>query len=171
MSIKPSSLLKLSVAGAVLLSLGACKAADKGQGALASQGITALNLSKNEASVFSKYFTMESCEVDELEALGALAGLGMGENDSNGVSFDARVVDDEGHVTYKGLAFREEGSEQVAFSAGSAVFHCPQMGEETPNYKRLDLTDIYIKDQKEDVARCCKSPCREYDKTELQRRT
>jgi len=83
MSIKPSSLLKLSVAGAVLLSVGACKAADKGQGALESQSLSALNLSKNEASVFSKYFETDPCEVDELESLGALAGLGMGENGTN----------------------------------------------------------------------------------------
>jgi len=49
MSIKLSSLLKLSVASAVLISVGACKASDKGQGALESQSITALNLSKNHS--------------------------------------------------------------------------------------------------------------------------
>jgi len=150
MSIKPSSLLKLSVAGAILLSVGACKAADKGQGALESQGISALNLSKNEASVFSKYFQTDPCDIDELESLGALAGLGMGESGANGVSFDARDVG-AGDVTYRGLSLTEEGSDIVTFSAESAVFHCPKMGEENPNFSRLDLAEVFIRNNADDV--------------------
>ena len=150
MSIKLSSLLKLSAASAVLISVGACKASDKGQGALESQSITALNLSKTEASVFSKYFITPPCEVDELESLGALAGLGMGESGAQGVSFDSREVN-AGIVTYRNLTLKEEGSDQTAFSVKSAVFHCPQMGDEDPNFSRLDLSDVYIKDEGDDV--------------------
>ena len=86
MSLKYASLLKVSALGFVLLSVGACKPADKGQGALKSEGVAALNLSKSEASVFSKYFETEPCDVDELEALGALAGLGLGEDGANGLN-------------------------------------------------------------------------------------
>jgi len=150
MSIKPSSLLKLSVAGAVLLSVGACKAADKGQGALESQSLSALNLSKNEASVFSKYFETDPCEVDELESLGALAGLGMGENGTNGVSFDSREVNN-GQVVYSDLTLKEDGTDQVQFSAKTAVFHCPQIRDDAPNFDRLDLTEIFIKNEDEGV--------------------
>jgi len=150
MSIKPSSLLKLTVAGAVLLSVGACKAADKGQGALKSESFSALNLSKSEASVFSKYFATDPCDVDEMEALGALAGLGMGESGANGLSFKSRAVNED-NVTFENLTLRADGSEDVAFSAGSAVFHCPKMGDEAPNFNRLDLTSVFIKDERDNV--------------------
>jgi len=68
MSLKFASLLKISVAGAVLLTVGACKPADKGQGALKSETVAALNLSKTEASVFAKYFDVTECTVDEMWA-------------------------------------------------------------------------------------------------------
>ena len=150
MTIKLSSLLKLSVAGSILLTVGACKATDKGQGALKSESVAALNLSKSETSVFSKYFTTASCDVDELEALGALAGLGMGESGDNGVSFDAREVKD-GVVTYRGLTQRVDGSDDVAFSAGTVVFHCPKMSDDSPSFNRLDVTDIFVRDERDDV--------------------
>jgi len=145
MSLKYANLLKISVAGFVLLSVGACKPADKGQGALKSQGISALNLSKSEASVFAKYFKTEPCEADELEAFGALAGLGIGEAGSNGMSFDSREFDD-GRVTYRNIDFQSENADAPSFSAKTAVFHCPRMGEELPGYARLDLTDATIRD-------------------------
>ena len=143
MSIKPSSLLKLSVASAVLLSVGACKATDKGQGALKSEGVAALNLSKSEAGVFSKYFETASCDVDELESLGALAGLGMGENGANGVSFDSREVKG-GVVTYSGLKQTFEGTNEAEFTAGTLVFHCPKMVDDAPNFTRLDVKDCLL---------------------------
>lgn len=143
-------LLKLSVAGAVILSVGACKPADKGQGALKSEGIAALNLSKSESGVFSKYFKTEPCEVDEMEALGALAGLGLGESGLNGVSFASREVSGS-RVRYSGLEMREDGAEETAFSAKSVVFHCPKMGDEAPSFDRVDLTNIVIFDAAEDV--------------------
>ena len=150
MSLNRSSLLKLSVAGAILLSVGACKPADKGQGALKSEGVAALNLSKGESNVFAKYFVTDACEVDDMEALGALAGLGLGENGTNGLSFKSRDIRD-GIVSYRDLVLKEKGAKELSFSAGSAVFHCPKMGEEAPLFDRLDLTDVLIKDEKENV--------------------
>jgi len=144
MSLKYTSLLKITVAGAVLLSVGACKPADKGQGALKSEGVAALNLSKSEASVFAKHFQTKACEVDEMEALGALAGLGLGESGSNNMTFSARDFNG-GLVTYRDLVFEEQGI--TNFRAKTAVFHCPGMGEETPGYARLDLTDALIRDE------------------------
>ena len=146
MSLKYTSLLKLSAAGIILLSVGACKAADKGQGALKSQGISALNLSKSEASVFGKYFETEPCEVDELEALGALAGLGMGESGANGLSFASRDFTD-GLVSYRDLELKDDKAGSPAFSAKKAVFHCPSMGDEDPGFARLDMTDVRVSDQ------------------------
>lgn len=158
MSLRLSSLLKLTVAGAAILSVGACKPADKGQGALKSEGIAALNLSKSESGVFSKYFSTEPCDVDEMEALGALAGLGLGESGVNGVSFASREMKGS-QVIYRDFAMREDGADKetnagtsaTAFSAKSVVFHCPKMGDEAPNFDRVDLTDISIFDQKENV--------------------
>lgn len=150
MSKKLSSLLKLSVAGAVILSVGACKPSDKGQGALSSKDMAALNLSKDEANVFAKYFVTSNCEVGEMEALGALAGLGLGESGTNGVTFKSRDIAN-GIVTYRDLTLQEDGAESVAFSAKSADFHCPQMGDEYPNFLRLDLTDVFIRDDGDDV--------------------
>ena len=146
MSIKLSSLLKLSVASAVLLSVGACKATDKGQGALKSESVAALNLSKSESGVFSKYFETASCDVDELESLGALAGLGMGENGANGVSFDSREVKG-GVVTYSGLKQTFEGTNEAEFTAGTLVFHCPKMVDDAPNFTRLDVKDLRIRNE------------------------
>lgn len=145
MSLKFANLLKFSVAGFVLISVGACKPADKGQGALKSEGVAALNLSKSEASIFSKYFETEPCEIDELEALGALAGLGMGESGANGLNFKSRDFD-AGRVTYRDIDFKNDDTDTPSFSAKKAVFHCPSMGEETPSYARLDLTDATIGD-------------------------
>ena len=143
-------LLKLSLAGAVIVSVGACKPADKGQGALKSEGIAALNLSKSESGVFSKYFTTDPCDVDEMEALGALAGLGLGESGVNGVSFESREFSGS-LVNYRNLAMREDGADKTAFSAKSVVFHCPKMEDESPNFNRVDLTDIVIFDEGEGI--------------------
>lgn len=150
MSIKLSSLLKLSVASAVLLTVGACKGADKGQGALKSESIAALNLSKSEASVFSKHFATDPCDVDEMEAYGALAGLGLGESGADGVSFDSRSFDDT-RVSYTNLKVVKTGSSESTFSAGKAVFHCAQMGDDAPSFSRLDLSDIIITDEADAV--------------------
>lgn len=143
MSLKLSSLLKISVAGAVLMSVGACKPADKGQGALKSESVAALNLSKGEASVFAKYFVVDDCAVDEMEALGALAGLGLGESGTNGLSFASRDFED-GRVTYQNIVAEEDGEDAASFKAKTAVFHCPYMGEDAPGFTRLDLTDASL---------------------------
>ena len=145
MSLNYASLLKISVAGAVLLSVGACKPADKGQGALKSKGVAALNLSKSEASVFAKYFDTGNCDVDEMEALGALAGLGLGESGSNNMTFASRDFDG-GMVTYRDMLIKSEGASAEIFRAKTAVFHCPGMGEESPGFARLDLTDGMFRD-------------------------
>lgn len=143
MSLKYASLLKISAAGIILLSVGACKPANKGQGALKSEGIAALNLSKSDSSVFSKYFSTQPCEVDELEALGALAGLGLGENGANDLTFASRNFSD-GLVTYRDMVVQNE--DEVSFTVKTAVFHCPQMGDEAPGFARLDLTDALVRD-------------------------
>lgn len=143
MSSKIASLLKISVAGAVLLSLGACKPADKGQGALKSESVDALNLSKSEASVFAKYFQTDNCQVDEMEALGALAGLGLGESGTNNLSFASRDFN-AGIVTYSDMVATDENGD--VFRADKAVFHCPSMGDEAPSFARLDLTDAMVRD-------------------------
>ena len=143
MPLNYASLLKISVAGAILLSVGACKPANKGQGALKSQGIEALNLSKSEASVFAKYFETEPCEVDEMEAFGALAGMGLGESGQKDMTFGSREFNG-GVVTYTDMRVEAEGD--TAFSAKSAVFHCPSMGDEAPSFARLDLTDATVRD-------------------------
>ncbi len=143
MSRQLSTLLKMSVAGFVLMSVGACKPANKGQGALKSAGIEALNLSSADASIFGKYFQTDSCEADEMEALGALAGLGLGETGSDNVTFKARTFD-AGKVTYKG--FKVTDDEDVAFSAETMTFHCAQMGEDAPIFDRVDITDGLILD-------------------------
>ena len=145
MSLKYASLLKVSALGFVLLSVGACKPADKGQGALKSEGVAALNLSKSEASVFSKYFETEPCDVDELEALGALAGLGLGEDGANGLNFASRDFN-AGLVSYRDIKLESDEEGSPAFSAKKAVFHCPRMGDESPGFERLDLTDVTIGD-------------------------
>jgi len=133
-----------------ILSVGACKPADKGQGALKSEGISALNLSKSESGIFAKYFKAENCDVDEMEALGALAGLGLGESGTNGLTFDSRDVN-SGRVTYQDLTMREDGSVQPVFSAKSVVFHCPKMGDDAPLFDRVDLSDVFIFDRDESV--------------------
>lgn len=145
MPLKTTSLLKISVAGAVLLSVGACKPADKGQGALKSEGVAALNLSKSEASVFAKYFQTQDCNVDEMEALGALAGLGLGESGSNNMTFKSRDFSG-GLVTYRDLVVQDDAAGAELFSAKTAVFHCPSMGDEAPGFARLDLTDAMVRD-------------------------
>ena len=144
MSLNYASLLRISVAGFVLLSVGACKPADKGQGALKSEGVAVLNLSKSESSVFAKYFETEPCEVDELEALGALAGMGLGETGSENLTFKSRDFSD-GLVTYRDITIQNNDGED-AFRAKTAVFHCPSMGDEAPEFARLDLTDAMVND-------------------------
>jgi len=144
MSLKLQSLLKISVAGAVLLTVGACKPADKGQGALKSETVAALNLSKTEASVFAKYFDVTACTVDEMEALGALAGLGLGETGTNGLSFASRDFN-EGRVTYQDIQIKEDGTDTPSFKAETATFHCPSMGEEAPTFERLGLTEVNLR--------------------------
>ena len=122
--------------------MGACKPADKGQGALKSQGVEALNLSKSEASVFAKYFETEPCEVDEMEALGALAGMGLGESGQKNMTYKSREFSG-GNVAYRDMLIEAEG--ETAFKAKSAVFHCPGMGDEAPGFARLDLTDAEVR--------------------------
>ncbi|GGX73235.1 hypothetical protein GCM10011309_24080 [Litorimonas cladophorae] len=143
MSRQLSSLLKISVAGFVLLSVGACKPADKGQGALKSAGVEALNLSKADTSIFGKYFETAACDVDEMEALGALAGLGLGETGTNNLTFAKRKFE-AGRVVYSD--FRIETSDTESFSSKQITFHCPQMGEEAPNFERLDLKDATLRE-------------------------
>ena len=150
MSINLPSLMKLTLAGALLVSVGACKPSDKGQGALNSEGVKALNLSKSDSQVFAKYFETEPCEVDEMEALGALAGLGLGESGADGMTFKSRVVNG-GLVTYTDLALQEDESDRPAFKAKSAVFHCPQMRDDSPVFNRVDLTDITVFDEQDDI--------------------
>ena len=145
MPLKYASLLKISVAGVVLLSVGACKPADKGQGALKSEGVAALNLSKSESSVFAKYFATEACDVDEMEALGALAGLGLGESGANNMTFASRDYSG-GVVTYRDVVVKGPDADENAFRAKSAVFHCPRMSEDAPTFTRLDLTDAMVRD-------------------------
>ena len=144
MSLKLQSLLKISVAGAVLLTVGACKPADKGQGALKSETVAALNLSKTEASVFGKYFNVSDCTVDEMEALGALAGLGLGESGTKRLSFASRNFEN-GRVIYQDIQIKEDGADSPSFKADAAIFHCPSMGEEAPTFARLDLTDVKLR--------------------------
>ena len=110
-----------------------------------SEGAAALNLSKSEASVFAKYFATQACEVDEMEALGALAGLGLGESGSNNLSYASRIFND-GLVTYRDMVVQEEDKETKSFRAKTVVFHCPSMGEEAPGFARLDLTDVSVTD-------------------------
>lgn len=156
MSKKLPSFLALSIAGAVLVTVGACKPADKGQGALKSGSFAALDLSESEKSVFSKYFATEPCAAEEMEALGALAGLGLGESGANQLSFEARDVS-AGLVTYRNFNLQEEGSLQPRFFAKSAVFHCPQMRDDAPNFARLDLADVSINDERAKVEFTAKS--------------
>ena len=145
MPFKYASFLKISVAGAVLLSVAACKPADKGQGALKSESVAALNLSKSEASIFAKYFQTKPCEIDEMEALGALAGLGLGESGSNNMKFDSREFSG-GLVTYRDMVVQDDDAKTDIFRAETVVFHCPGMGDEAPEFARLDLTDAMVRD-------------------------
>jgi hypothetical protein len=148
MSRQLSSLLKLSVAGFVLISVGACKPADKGQGALKSAGIEALNLSRADTSVFGKYFETDACEADEMEALGALAGLGLGETGTNDLTFSGRNFD-AGRVVYSDLAMTKSVTE--AFKAKRVTFHCPEMGDDAPKFARVDFKDVSLIDDKTTV--------------------
>jgi len=143
MSRQLSSLLKISVAGFALLIVGACKPADKGQGALKSADMKALNLDRANSSVFGKYFAIDDCEADEMEALGALAGLGLGENGAGGVSFARRDIQN-GIVTYEDLVVTTDNKD--SFSAKEATFHCPQMEDEGPIFARLDMKETKISD-------------------------
>ena len=146
MLLKYTSLLKFTVAGAVILSVGACKPADKGQGALKSKGVAALNLSKSEADIFAKYFATPDCAVDEMEALGALAGLGLGENGTNSLTFTSRNFEG-GQVIYRDVAVKTSDDTGKTFGAKTAVFHCPRMVEDAPGFERLDLTDAMVRDE------------------------
>lgn len=100
--------------------------------------------------MFSKHFTTTACDVEEMESLGALAGLGLGESGANGVSFDSREFDNT-RVTFRNLSVNKADIDESSFSAATAVFHCAKMGEEAPNFDRLDFTDISIKDGDENV--------------------
>ncbi|MEP3654191.1 MAG: hypothetical protein ABJO36_04775 [Litorimonas sp.] len=145
MSLKYASLLKISVAGAVLLSVGACKPADKGQGALKSEVVSALNLSKSEAGVFAKYFATEECDVNEADALEALTGLGLVENGSNKLSFASQDFSG-GLVTYRDVVVQDKDADADIFSAKTAVFHCPSLVDDVPGFARLDLTDAIVRE-------------------------
>jgi len=82
--------------------------------------------------------------VDEMEALGALAGLGLGENGTKGLSFASRDFND-GRVIYQDIQIKEDGADSPSFKADAAIFHCPSMGEEAPTFARLDLTDVKLR--------------------------
>jgi len=145
---KPS-LLKISVSAvalSTLLIVGGCNRADKGQGALKSNEMAALNLDRADAKVFSKHFELQTCETDEMEALGALAGLGLGETGESGVTFTARDTDGA-TITYQDLTVWDEGAGTDAFTADLATFHCAAMTDEGPSFDRLDLKNAMIRDQ------------------------
>ncbi|WP_427452018.1 hypothetical protein [Litorimonas sp. WD9-15] len=111
-----------------------------------SNEMAALNLDRADTRVFSKHFELANCETDEMEALGALAGLGLGENGESGVSFAAREIDGA-TVTYRDLKVRDETASIDAFTADLATFHCAAMTDEGPSYDRLDLGNAMIRDE------------------------
>ena len=144
MSIKNVSLLKTSVSIAAisgLLILGGCKGGDKAGSSLSAQELSVLSLDKNNGKVFGSYFETGACTSNEQEALGALAGLGLGEDGDQGISFSKREANGA-TISYSDLKMDPGGSEVV--SAKSAVFHCAGMTDENPSFKRVDLKDLKI---------------------------
>ena len=144
MSIKNVSLLKTSVSIAAisgLLILGGCKGGDKAGSSLSAQELSVLSLDKNNGKVFGSYFETGACTSNEQEALGALAGLGLGEDGDQGISFSKRDANGA-TISYSDLKMDTGGSEVV--SAKSAVFHCAGMTDENPSFKRVDLKDLKI---------------------------
>lgn len=149
LSLSKSSLLKSSVAASAmtaLLIVGGCNRADKGQGALKSSEMAALNLDRADAKIFAKHFALDTCAADEMEALGALAGMGLGETGDGGVSFAARDVQ-SGTVTYRELSVRGEEADFDGFTADVATFHCAKMTDAGPVFDRLDLTDARVRNE------------------------
>lgn len=143
-----SSFLKSSISATALVSLlilGGCNRGDKGQGALKSNEMAALDLDRADAEVFAKHFALNDCEADDMEALGALAGMGLGETGESGVKFTSRDTE-AGKVTYRDLIVRDEGAEADAFTADLATFHCAKMDESGPTFDRLDLKNAMIRD-------------------------
>ena len=69
----------------------------------------------------------------------------MGESGANGLSFASRDFTD-GLVSYRDIKLQSENADSPSFSAKSAIFHCPSMGDEDPGFARLDLTDVRIGD-------------------------
>jgi len=141
-----SSLLKSSVSAVALASLlivGGCNRGDKGQGALKSNEISALNLNKADSKIFSQYFEVEACAADEMESLGALAGLGIGESGDSGVTYARRDIDGS-KVTYTNLEIQDEDNETDLFAAETATFYCASMKDDGPVFDRLDLKNAKI---------------------------
>lgn len=143
-----SPLLKSSVSALALASLlivGGCNRGDKGQGALKSAEISALNLDKADSKVFSKHFELNDCAIEEMESLGALAGLGLGESGDSGVTYAAREITGT-KITYSDLTVIDEnsGAEVSSFTAERATFYCARMQDEGPTFDRLDLKNAKI---------------------------
>lgn len=107
------------------LMVGGCGKKDKGQGALKSAEVQALNLSRADASTFAPYFETGACAVDEMEALGALAGLGLGETGADGMAYDARTFD-AGTVTYTDWRMTRDND---VMSIDTLSFYCPTLTE------------------------------------------
>ena len=108
MSFSISSSFKTSVSIAAvtsLLILGGCKGGDKGATSN-SKVLSAFNLSKADGNTFAPYFELGTCNSNEQEALGALAGLGLGENGDEGITFSNRVADGA-TITYSDLKIAE----------------------------------------------------------------
>ena len=144
MSIKNVSLLKTSVSIAAisgLLILGGCKGGDKTGNSLSGQELSVLNLDKSNSKVFGSYFETGACTSNEQEALGALAGLGLGENGDQGITFSKREANGA-TISYSDLKMASSGSDDI--SVKSAVFHCAGMTNENPSFKRVDLKDLKI---------------------------
>jgi hypothetical protein len=135
---------KTSVAASVCLAalmVGGCGNKDKGQGALKSSEAQALNLSRADASTFAPYFRVGDCAADEMEALGALAGLGIGETGTDGLTYASRSFAD-GVVTYSD--FRTTDGNDV-MSAGSVKIYCPAMTDAgDPTFARVDVSDLDV---------------------------
>ena len=146
MSFKRSFLLLsvLIVAGiAIFWIVRGSGGSDKGQGALKSKEIAALDLSKADAEVFKPYFALSDCAGEELEALGALAGLGFGESGDSNLSYSKREADGA-TITYHDLLVEYETGASHAFKAEQAIFHCAGMVQDGPSFDRLDLTNASI---------------------------
>ncbi len=144
MSIKSVSLLKTSVSLVAitgLLILGGCKGGDKSGTSLSSSELSTLGLDKSNGNIFGSYFETGECASNEQEALGALAGLGIGETGDEGITYSKRETDGA-TVSYSDLKL-DEGNGEI-FTIKSAVFHCVGMVGEDPSFKRVDMKDLKL---------------------------